>query len=131
MRDLGVAQTLGDDLGAGVAGAADDDREPDRPLAEIVAGVRELDLPGQVIAHVQRLRDAVEAVRVLGHARIGSSLCKLPVASTNRSYGSRPRPPYGSAYETRRRFSSISRSTPEPEVDAHGSYVDGSCHAVA
>jgi hypothetical protein len=55
MRDLGIAQTLGDNLGAGVAGAADDDREPGRRLAKIVAGVRELDLPGQVIAHIQRL----------------------------------------------------------------------------
>jgi hypothetical protein len=63
---IGEQRALGGQLGAGVAGADHDERAPGRPLERVVGQLGELDLPGDVIAQVERLRDASEAVCDLG-----------------------------------------------------------------
>ncbi len=69
MQDVGVDHAVCGHFGAGVAGTHHDESGPLQTFHRVVGGVGEFDLPGEVVPQVQRLRNAPEAVRVLGHAR--------------------------------------------------------------
>ena len=66
--------SLRGDLGARVAGPDDDESAPRVPFVGVGGRRGQLQLPGDVIAQVQRLGDPSEAVRVLGNPGDGEQL---------------------------------------------------------
>ena len=77
--------TLRRDLGAGVAGADDHERAPGGALRRVVGRGRELDLPDDVVAQVERLGIPRKPCACSATPGIGRSLFTLPAASTSRS----------------------------------------------
>jgi hypothetical protein len=65
---------VGGDLDTGVAGADHHEGAPGVALGLVAERVGQLDLPGDVVAQVQRLGDAPEPVRVLADTRDGQQL---------------------------------------------------------
>jgi hypothetical protein len=64
----GEHRRLAGQLSAGVSGADDDECATGVPLGPVVGQLGRLDVPDEVVAQVERLRDAPEAVRDAGHA---------------------------------------------------------------